>query len=210
MSSFEPTSACTHLVFPLILVPKDCFGHAEIAFVLDSSGSLRDEDFSKVKSFVKRIASSFELSPSLSRAGIVSYSDDAVVNFRLQDTTDLKSFHRSVDAIPHQRGRTRIDKALQAAYRGIFQDARSYAPKVAVVLTDGEQTPAGDAVPLDVAVRPLTDMGVEVYAVGVGDKVNVNELKAIAGTNVILSKSFDELHLYARKMGDDACKSVGT
>ncbi len=181
----------------LIAVPY-CKNIANIGFIVDSSGSLR-RDYGKEKEFVKQLAESFEISRAGSRAGVVTFSNDAKLSIAMNQYTSVKDFNKAVDDEPLMGYTTRIDKALQLAKERLMVGARSDAPRIVFLLTDGSQTKSSNAKdptpnPAIVA-KQLREEGVQLIVIGIGKKVKVAELQAIAGNNANLyfAKDFDEL-----------------
>ena len=90
---------------------------------LTSSGSLR-KDYGKEKNFLKVLTATFGISPSGSRAGVITFSYYTEHSIKLKDHTDLLGFNKAVDKIPVMGSTTRIDKALRLAPAGngsVFQ-----------------------------------------------------------------------------------------
>lgn len=57
--------------------------------------------------------------------------------------------------------------------------------QIAIVITDGEQTTnKGPYTPLSIASRGLKDKNVRVYALGIGKRINRDQLNEIASSNV--------------------------
>lgn len=79
-----------------------------------------------------------------------------------------------------------------------------------VVLTDGRQTQDPDAVPLDAASKPLKDMGVKIYSVGVGHSIDLQELRQIANDprDVFTADSFTALLGQSQTVAARACGDV--
>lgn len=105
-----------------------------------------------MKSFIARLANNFHISPTNTRLGLILYSDDAKKEIDFDDHPDINSFAFAVDALPHQKGKTRIDKALGLAYEDFFGPkgtVRRDVLHIAIVMTDGIQTKTPDAVSLD-------------------------------------------------------------
>lgn len=176
-----------------------CDNIADIGFVVDSSGSLR-RSFGKEKDFVKILADGFGISVDGSRAGIVTFSYDAVLTAKMSDHKDMKDFRSSVDRIPYMGYTTRIDKALKVARDELFvksNGARAGVPKILFILTDGSQTKDKDAVnPASIAAELREKLGVVTFVIGIGRNVVPGELNEIAGgipSRMFLAKDFNEL-----------------
>ena len=157
------------------------------------------------------MAAKFNLSPGGSRAAVVVYSTRASTEIRFTDHTTSESFARALQRLRHQRGFTRIDLALQRAFFDLFGrrgTARFLVPKLAFVLTDGEQTPDPRAIPLDRASGWLKNAGVRLIAIGIGRNVNKQELTTIASSeeDVIITDSFDGLLRQVEPLTKAACE----
>ena len=169
----------------------------DLGFVLDSSGSLRNE-YGKEKKFLTEIADAFGISPSGSRAGVVTFSHVAEHSIKLRDHMSTRSFNQAVNAIPHMGYTTRIDLALKLAQREMFayrNGGRSGVKKVLIVLTDGSQTKTYGAADPAVVAEDIRRTGITVLVIGVGRGINRRELDSIAGgpNKAFTADSFDIL-----------------
>ena len=172
-----------------------CDASVDIAFLVDSSGSISRSNYLREKAFIKAVAQSFGISKSQSRAALVLFSSSASVQIAFRDHDSTSSFKAAVDRLPHERRLTRIDKALQVATRDVFPFARKGVHQIAFVITDGEQTQESDTKDLKVVSEPLRKAGVQVLALGVGSGVNPDELRLIVekDEDVLIAKNFQDL-----------------
>ena len=159
------------------------------------------------------LGAGFNISPGGSRAAVVVYSSSASTDIKFTDYTSPRAFAIAVQRLRHQRGFTRIDLALQRAYNDLFGrrgTARFLVPKIAFVLTDGEQTPHSSAMPLDRAAGLLKAVGVRLIAIGVGKNVNEEELKMIASSDkdVIITDNFDTLLAQVQPLIRTSCEGI--
>ena len=76
-------------IIKLYFVKIDCDGRADIIFAMDVSGSIRRERFPMIQTFVQGIVDQFEVSRGKTRVGVATWSDDARVEFQL-DELELK------------------------------------------------------------------------------------------------------------------------
>uniref|UniRef100_A0A7M5V805 VWFA domain-containing protein n=3 Tax=Clytia hemisphaerica TaxID=252671 RepID=A0A7M5V805_9CNID len=131
-----------------------CKAKVDVGFVLDSSGSLKN-DYDKEKDFLKALAATFGVSDDGARAGVVTFSYYTEHSIKLNDHTKVSTFNDAVDKIALMGSTTRIDKALRMVQNDMFTIANGARPgvnKVLIVLTDGSQTKdAGAEDPSDVA-----------------------------------------------------------
>ena len=142
---------------------------------------------------------------------MVLFSNSASVQARFGQYATMEKFAKAVDALPYERGQTRIDRALDLAATDIFPEARAGVPKLALLITDGRQTPAADAKDLREASETLRKAGVRVLAVGIGSGVDRDELRLVAetGNNVVVVPTFENLPLKIGSLTSRACKLAG-
>ena len=195
----------------IIFSVMKCSEEADLAFVVDTSGSITDENFKKQKDFVKALASSFDPITTSHKLALISYSGDAQIEASFKDKMDQKGFEKAIDRVPHSKGRTRLDKALDLASSQLFTASggtRDSKRKVMIILTDGRQSQDYDTVPLAVAVRPLRQLGVKIYAVAIGDEVDLSELNQMTDNkdDVIPVSGFDDLANMANDIALKSCR----
>ena len=183
----------------------------DLAFIIDSSGSISRRNYAKVKVFVQHVARAFGISPSGTQAGIVLYSNKASIKAHFGQYLTTEDFVKAVDRLPHERGVTYIDRALRLAASQLFPRARKNVPKIAMLLTDGKQTNPSGTIDLREASAPLRNEGVRVIAFGVGNNVNVRELRLTVerDEDVILVTRFDDLVSKVNTHAANLCEAGG-
>ena len=105
----------------------------DIAFIIDSSGSIGRRNWILVKRFVKSIVSKLDVSSSATRIAAVAYSTNPEVVMLFKNFQGTDMVNRVFDSMRWQRGFTYTDKALQLADRAVFQTSsgmRVNVPKV--------------------------------------------------------------------------------
>jgi len=174
---------------------------------MDSSESITDEDFEREKKAVKEIARKFLKASRKSRAGVIMYSGRPELSIDFRSQSSLDTFQSEVEALSHRRSKTRIDLALRYAADSLFLNRRPSVISIAVVMTDGVQTPEPNVEPLGKAVVPLRSKGVRVLAVGVGPRVNRSELEELVTSqeDVFKMSSFQELLDKSDKLLEAVC-----
>lgn len=165
----------------------------------------------KEKDFVKQVAKSFGVAPGQTQAAMVLYSNSASVQARFGEYATTEEFAQAVDALPYERGQTRIDKALDVAATDIFPASRPGVPKIALLITDGKQTQADDAKDLKAASEPLRKAGVRVLAVGIGSGVDPDELRLVTESDedVVVAANFQDLLLKLANLTSQVCQLAG-
>lgn len=189
----------------------ECSDDADLAFVVDTSGSITDENFKKQQDFVKVLASSFDPALAEHQLGLISYSTNAQMDVSFQEKANRKEFEEAVDRIKHTKGRTRLDKALKLASSQLFTSSggsRSGKRKIMIILTDGRQSKDFDTVPLTQAVLPLRQLGVRTFAVAIGNEVDLKELYNVTERNedVFPVSDFADLANMANEIALRTCR----
>lgn len=193
---------------------KKCAAPLDIAFVLDSSASIGEPSYKKMKDFVKAVANSFIIGQGKALTAVIQYGTAATTAIRFTDHMNNADFNAAVDALPYLRGETRIDKALHLASSELLTErsgARAGVAKVMVLLTDGRQSKAPDGLDLQKAAAPLLSAGVRIFAVGIGSEVDEKELQLVVDRtdDVIAVPSYDGLATRVRQLSIATCESAG-
>lgn len=114
-----------------LTVPK-----RDVAFLIDSSASLREGNFMGQLSVVKQIIRDiYPVSVDGNRIGVIRYSDDAKIEVNFNDYFTNQALYNSVDSISYTGGGSRIDRALKLARDQLFtvaNGARDDAKKVRI------------------------------------------------------------------------------
>ena len=111
-----------------------CKARADVAFLVDSSGSIGRARWPKVLDFLKNIISAFNVGPDDTHVAVVAYSTNAKLEFTFntlsgaQITTE--EYGKLIDIIRFQRGFTYIDKALKMADEQVFVTSAGMRPGV--------------------------------------------------------------------------------
>ena len=137
-----------------------------MAFIVDSSGSIRGTKFNDAKKIVNELVGTFKLASGENRAALVQFSSSPSLEARFGQYETVDEFQDVVWKLPKMGGRTRIDKALTLAVNQVFTDSRQEVYKIAIILTDGVQS--GGARGMKQTSKPLRDAGIHVLAVGIG------------------------------------------
>ena len=154
------------------------------------------------------------MGPDQSQIAVISYSNNAEVDVAFGSYSNVNDLNRAVDQVRHRRKYTRIDKALELANSRVFTPAGGARPgvaKVMVILTDGKQTVTSDSKSLDVAVRPLQEKNVTIFAVGVGKAIDISELLLLVGDdedNLFLAQDFNQLARDSLRLAAQTCKRI--
>ena len=116
-----------------IFLDKECTSAVDIAFIIDSSGSIGRRNWERVKRFVKALVSKLDVSNSATRVAAIAYSTNPEVVMQFKDYQGTDEVNRGFDGMKYQRGYTYTDKALKLADQALFQTSngmRISVPKV--------------------------------------------------------------------------------
>ncbi|XP_040850074.1 matrilin-3 [Ochotona curzoniae] len=167
----------------------------DLVFIIDSSRSVRPEEFTKVKTFVSRIIDTLDIGETETRVAVVNYASTVKIEFQLQTHSDKQSLKQAVARITPLSTGTMSGLAIQTAMEEAFTvqaGARGPAaniPKVAIIVTDGRPQDQVN----EVAARARAS-GIELYAVGV-DRADRESLRMMA------SKPLEEHVFYVETYG---------
>ncbi|XP_012412427.1 collagen alpha-6(VI) chain [Trichechus manatus latirostris] len=150
---------------------------ADIMFLVDSSGSIGPENFSKMKTFMKNLVNKTQIGADWVQIGVVQFSDINKEEFPLNRFMSQSEISDAIDRMTHIGQTTLTGSALTfvSQYFSPAKGARSNVRKFLILITDGE---AHDIVK-DPAVA-LRQEGIIIYSVGVFGS-NVTQLEEISG-----------------------------
>ncbi|XP_062416161.1 integrin alpha-X-like isoform X2 [Pungitius pungitius] len=174
-------------------------GSADIVFLLDGSGSVNNQDFETMKTFVKNLVRS--LLQADIKFAIVQFSSSPKIHFFFSDNliSGTASWERKVGEIRQLWGFTHTAKAIKSVVNDVFTPTKGSRPnvnKVLIVITDGE---SNDRIILPSATSLADNKKIVRFAIGVGGAFSSDqakkELETIASTkeNVFQVESFDAL-----------------
>ena len=107
---------------------------ADVAFLVDSSGSIGRRNWGRMLYFLKDMVKAFNVGPDKTHIAVVAYSSKAVLEIpfnRLKDSeVTVQGYKRLIDRIRFQRGFTFIDKALLLADTDVFTTAAGMRPQL--------------------------------------------------------------------------------
>ncbi|XP_071096333.1 uncharacterized protein [Haliotis cracherodii] len=152
---------------------------AEVVFVLDCSASLGPVNFKCQLNFLKDVIRDLDVASDRIRVGLVPYTESVFESFGLTRFENKKDILERIDQIKFKSGLTRTDLALKMM-RELFQSSRPGVQKVCLVITDGKSHDVN--LTLREARKAQQD-NIDIYTIGVGYDVDVEELKSIASSD---------------------------
>jgi uncharacterized protein YegL len=175
----SPTSRPPRIFLPAAFKAPACTpktAPVDVALVIDVSSSMTGPKLAAASDAARSFVKLLDLSRD--RAGVVIFDQDAHVVLGL--TSDGRALDRVLSGLTPGVG-TRIDLGLRDGLSMVAgAGARPSADPVLVLLTDGRPT-TGTEGDLELVSIVARDLGVALYAVGLGADVDVAELRLIAG-----------------------------
>lgn len=180
-------------------------------FVIDTSASVWMPNFKKQIEFVHDVVSMLDVGPGnlQSRVSAITFSNNVTFEFGFLDCKNKECVLEKINNITHDQGdATRtylgLDMVLKEAFASNNGD-RPSVENVVVALTDGKTNSGNYDTFRDGGEKEtlykasvLRDLPAYVFAIGIGDKVNLEELNGISSdpddTFVITVGTFDELN----------------
>ncbi|XP_070582225.1 complement factor B-like [Ptychodera flava] len=170
----------------------------DLIFAFDRSSSIDPEDFRRGMAFAKHIIDEFGVSyeEGGTRVAAVSFASQANLEFNLGDESvnTSRKAKRKLTIIQAPDGGTAMKEAFELVVRDILPKVREGSKKAMFIITDGKSNSGS---PVAFARRLRHENDFEIFAVGVGNGVDRDELKKIASepytSHVFLIRQFLDL-----------------
>lgn len=195
----------------IVIRCKD-IGGLDLVFALDTSGSIGSENFNNARRSIENIVSSLKIGPNNTRVAVIIYSTDVRLLFNLNTYRDNASLIQAIRRIPYTGGLTNTAEAIRVLRSGVLSEALGVRPsnettQIAIILTDGRSNLPNVTREQAELLHNETDF--KVFAVGVGDAVDLNELRYIASSSAfalqIANFSGDELQGFEDAIKQQTC-----
>lgn len=164
---------------------------ADIMFLVDSSGSIGNENFQKMKTFMKELVNKSDVGLDQVHFGVVQFSGTSHEEFPLNRYSTQHDIVEAIGRMSLIDQNTLTGEALRfvSDYFKPAKGARPHVKKILILITDGE---AQDEV--KTPAEALRKDGIIIYSVGVWN-TNKQQLEEISGKSelVFYVESFDIL-----------------
>ncbi len=151
----------------------------DVTLVLDLSGSV-EMVYDVILAFAKKLVEGLPVSLDRGRVGLVSFRDEAEVNFFL-DTYRSKEEILNALAFSQAGGKTNTQSAVRQMYSDVFTAARgdrNGVDNIAVVVSDGgSNINQGNTL---VEAAQARSRGIDIYSVAIGENPDMAEVNGIA------------------------------
>lgn len=180
---------------------------ADIAFVLDVSGSIGTYNFRKELDFVSTFANALTIGPNDVQISVMTFATRVYEQFSLNTYSNAYSLVNAINRIPYTDGSTITDEALRYSALNLFKSShggRTNAPDVLVFVTDGQ---SNDKYATVQAATLVHHLNIKTWAIGVGQNTDPNELAAIAtdSQHVFNVDSYAAMYTLQSELQGKAC-----
>lgn len=185
----------------ILLLLTECSIKSDVVFVIDSSNSVTPEDFTEARNLIYKFTNQLSISVNNS-IGIINVGTEAIVHQRLgiilNSQANKNKILEMVNETHHLREFTNTADGLCKLRN---QDWRndSGVLQLAIVLTDGMSNYVSEDCGRNSTRKMASLIRMEsrilVFAVGIGQRVNTDELSLIASRSHLATKlkTYDEL-----------------
>ena len=191
-----------------------CAAQADVCFIVDSSGSIRDnnppgataggptDNWTLLLEFVGEIIGAFVIGQRDTRVGVVVYSSSAELSIPLTRFDDKTQLQNAVRQLNYIGGFTNTADALRVARQQCFSSSngnRGSAPDLAIIITDG--VPTLNIERTQPEAMALRSEDVEVIAIGITNNVDSNTLRMLSSPPQERNRNFFEAPQFTQ-LGD--------
>jgi len=116
----------------------DCPKIMDVVIVMDSSSSVRRQNFEVMKNFAIHLVSKMNVSKDATHVSVVHYSHKVYVDWHFSDNRaqNADALKDAIKNVKYPGGGTRTDLALETTEK--LKGARAGVLKVVIVITDGK------------------------------------------------------------------------
>ena len=173
-------STCFNTIVRICLFIPGCTKQMDLAFVLDSSGSL-ERDFEISLRISHLVIYGVNFAGSRARVAAVTYSNTANQHFKLNKYTTKDGVLNAFAFMP-DRGKTNTANGLKVVRSEVFVSSagdRSGVPNIVLLFTDGRSNMNEKQTKVEAS---LLHSNARVLVVGLGKNPNNNEINDIASS----------------------------
>ncbi|KAM4902021.1 von Willebrand factor [Sylvia borin] len=187
------------------LLEKSRPNRLDIAFIVEGSDNVGEENFSKVKKFIENVVTGMNVGQENIHVTVMQYSETVSLEYSFRETQSKEKIIEKVRSIPYQGGRaTNTGNALDYISKHTFTSVnggRQGVPHLVYMVSSSPST--------DVITRP--PRSINVIPIGISPGANIQELRKISQPNdPIILNSYNRLIEEAPELVLQSCCSRGT
>eukprot|EP00918_Siedleckia_nematoides_P036496 GHVU01079281.1.p1 GENE.GHVU01079281.1~~GHVU01079281.1.p1 ORF type:complete len:553 (-),score=30.11 GHVU01079281.1:425-2083(-) len=168
---------------------EECEVRADIALLIDDSGSIQDKDqrnYQILKDFIKSLINRLDIGPDTTRVSAIKFSTRSEVVFHLDEHNTKGDLKDAIQKMHYTGGHTNTSGAIRLMRRELFRSDRGDRDdirNVVLLITDGESTIDSNLTIPEAEMAKNEDA--VIFVVGITNMINEDELKNIASTPVV-------------------------
>uniref|UniRef100_A0A672GQG2 Matrilin 2 n=1 Tax=Salarias fasciatus TaxID=181472 RepID=A0A672GQG2_SALFA len=184
----------------------------DFVFVIDSSRSIRPNDYEKVKTFIINLLQFLEVGSDATRVGLLQYGSEIQPEFSLNTYTTRAEVVQAVRDMKHLATGTMTGLAIQYTMETEFTEEKGarplsmHIPRIAMIVTDGRPQDTVEEV-----AAQARQAGIQIFAIGVG-RVDMKTLKSIGSEphseHVHLVASFSQIETLISVFQSKLCGGI--
>ena len=199
-----------------------CESQVDLCFVIDSSGSIRDnnpsdgsyDNWQLQLDFLSNLVKAFTIGQDATRVGAIVFSEQVVLEFSLLTFDTAEGIIQALLATPYMGQTTNTPEALLQTRTQCFNVAngdRNNVANLAIVITDGVPFPQNRRDPALEEARALQEAGVTVISIGITNNIDTAFLKEmssppqIEGQNYFTATDFSVLNEIQKTVVEGTC-----
>ncbi|XP_013923615.1 PREDICTED: cochlin [Thamnophis sirtalis] len=175
-----------------MLCSKTCYNSVNIAFLIDGSSSIGDNNFHLMLGFISNVVKSFDITDIGAKIAVIQFTYNQRTEFSFTDYKTKETVLSGVQAIRYMSGGTATGEAITYVTKNVFAPVKDGANKnFLVILTDGQS--------YDDIRGPATaahKAGINIFSVGIA-WAPLEDLKDMASepkeTHTFFTKEFTGL-----------------
>lgn len=209
---YVAAAACAVAEGPSSNSYTNCGPQGDLVFLVDTSGSVGKKNFQLLLSFINNFLKDLQIGEDNIRVGLAKFGSRPYKEFDLNRYYNKEDLMDAIRGIKYLSGGTDTASALTYMDQIMFKTAsgnRPGIPDIGVVITDGKSNKPANT---ELAAIEARYSGIEIFSVGVGSSISVDELNAIASdpdnTHVLTVSEFTKLSAIRDAFKVQACAAI--
>ncbi len=197
----------------------------DLCFVIDSSGSIRDnnpsdgsfDNYELQLQFLTSLVNAFTIGSDATRVGAILFSEQVSLQFALDTYDTAEAINAALLALPYLGQTTNTPEAMLQTRTQCFNSVNGDRPDVnnlAIVVTDGVPFPDSRRSPALDEAMALKDSGATVISIGITDNIDVDFLREMSsppqleGQNYFTATDFNALQQIQSTVVEGTCTTL--
>ena len=208
-----------------MLTEPTCAVQVDLCFIIDSSGSIRDnnplsgqpDNWQLQLDFLSQLIDLFIIGPDATKVGAVVFSEEVKFAFSLDTYTDAQSVKKAINKLAYIGVNTNTPEGFKVTREQCFDTTngdRSDVQNLAIFISDGVPWPSFRRDPAVQEAEALKAARVSLVPIGVTNVIDRDFLQIISspphvlGRNFFVATDFTVLSEIRRSVGEGTCETV--